>query len=57
LKQVLLKQVLLKQVLLKQVLLNAKTLIVATSHVPMLSQPQKVAEFVIEAAASLGASN
>ena len=37
--------------------MNAKTLIVATSHVPMLSQPQKVAEFVIEAAASLGASN
>jgi hypothetical protein len=27
-----------------------------TSHVPMLSQPQKVADFVVEAAASIEAS-
>ncbi len=33
--------------------MNAKTLIVASSHVPMLSQPQKAADFIIEAAASL----
>jgi len=37
--------------------MKAKTLTVASSHVPMLSQPQKVADFVIEAAASFGASN
>jgi hypothetical protein len=34
--------------------MGAKTLTVASSHVPMLSQPDKVAAFVIEAAASLG---
>jgi pimeloyl-ACP methyl ester carboxylesterase len=36
--------------------MGAKTLTLPTSHVPMLSQPQKVADFVIEAAGSLGAS-
>ena len=36
--------------------MNAKTLSLPTSHVPMLSQPKKVAAFVIEAATSLGAS-
>jgi hypothetical protein len=34
--------------------MNAKTLSLPTSHLPMLSQPQKVADFVIEAAASFG---
>jgi hypothetical protein len=32
--------------------MNAKTLTLPSSHVPMLSQPQKVADFIIEAAAS-----
>jgi pimeloyl-ACP methyl ester carboxylesterase len=36
--------------------MGAKTLTLPTSHVPMLSQPQKVADFVIEAAASIEAS-
>jgi pimeloyl-ACP methyl ester carboxylesterase len=36
--------------------MGAKTLTLASSHVPMLSQPEKVAEFVIEAAASIDAS-
>jgi len=36
--------------------MGAKTVTLARSHVPMLSQPEKVADFVIEAAASLGAS-
>ena len=33
--------------------LNAKTLILETSHVPMMSQPEKVAEFLVEAVKSL----
>jgi hypothetical protein len=33
--------------------MGAKVLTLPTSHVPMLSQPQKVADFVIAAAASL----
>jgi pimeloyl-ACP methyl ester carboxylesterase len=33
--------------------MNAKTLTLSSSHVPMLSQPQKVADFIIEAAASV----
>jgi len=33
--------------------MGAKTLTVASSHVPMLSQPDKVAAFIIEAAASI----
>jgi pimeloyl-ACP methyl ester carboxylesterase len=36
--------------------MGAKTLTLPTSHLPMLSQPQKVADFVIAAAASLDAS-
>jgi pimeloyl-ACP methyl ester carboxylesterase len=32
--------------------MNAKTLTVASSHVAMLAQPQKVADFIIEAAGS-----
>jgi pimeloyl-ACP methyl ester carboxylesterase len=36
--------------------MGAKTLTLASSHVPMLSQPQKVADFVLEAAGSFGAS-
>jgi pimeloyl-ACP methyl ester carboxylesterase len=36
--------------------MGAKTLTLASSHVPMLSQPGKVAEFVIEAAASIDTS-
>jgi pimeloyl-ACP methyl ester carboxylesterase len=36
--------------------MGAKTLTVASSHVPMLSHPEQVAKFVIEAAASVGAS-
>jgi pimeloyl-ACP methyl ester carboxylesterase len=36
--------------------MGAKTLTLSSSHLPMLSQPEKVADFVIEAAASLGAS-
>ncbi len=35
--------------------MGSKTLTVATSHVPMLLEPQKVAEFIIEAAGSIGA--
>jgi pimeloyl-ACP methyl ester carboxylesterase len=35
--------------------MGAKTLTLATSHLPMLSQPDKVADFVIAAAASLDA--
>jgi pimeloyl-ACP methyl ester carboxylesterase len=35
--------------------MGAKTLTLASSHLPMLSQPQKVADFVIEAARSLSA--
>ena len=34
--------------------MGAKTITLTTSHLPMLSQPQKVADFVIEAAASFG---
>jgi len=36
--------------------MNSKTLTVPSSHVPMLSQPDKVAEFIAEAASSLGAA-
>jgi pimeloyl-ACP methyl ester carboxylesterase len=36
--------------------MGAKTLTVASSHLAMLAQPEKVADFVIEAAASLDAS-
>jgi len=36
--------------------MNSKTLTVASSHVPMLSQPDKVAAFIVEAASSLGAA-
>jgi pimeloyl-ACP methyl ester carboxylesterase len=36
--------------------MGAKTLTVPTSHLAMLAQPEKVADFVIEAAASLDAS-
>jgi pimeloyl-ACP methyl ester carboxylesterase len=36
--------------------MGAKILTLASSHLPMLSQPGKVAEFVIEAAASFGES-
>jgi pimeloyl-ACP methyl ester carboxylesterase len=36
--------------------MGSKTITVASSHVPMLSQPEQVADFVIEAAGSLGAS-
>jgi pimeloyl-ACP methyl ester carboxylesterase len=35
--------------------MGAKTLTLPASHVAMLSQPQKVADFMVEAAASLGA--
>jgi pimeloyl-ACP methyl ester carboxylesterase len=35
--------------------MGAKTITLQTSHLPMLSQPEKVADFVIEAAASLTA--
>jgi pimeloyl-ACP methyl ester carboxylesterase len=35
--------------------MKAKTLSLPSSHLPMLSQPQKVADFVIQAAASLSA--
>jgi pimeloyl-ACP methyl ester carboxylesterase len=37
--------------------MKAKTLTLPTSHVPMLSQPDKVAAFVIEAAESLSQSS
>jgi hypothetical protein len=36
--------------------MGAKTLTLATSHLAMLAQPEKVADFVIEAAASLDTS-
>jgi pimeloyl-ACP methyl ester carboxylesterase len=36
--------------------MGAKTLTLSSSHLPMLSQPEMVAEFVAEAAASLNAS-
>lgn len=36
--------------------MGSKTLTLSSSHLPMLSHPEEVAEFVIEAAASLGAS-
>jgi pimeloyl-ACP methyl ester carboxylesterase len=36
--------------------MGAKASTLASSHLPMLSQPQKVADFVIEAASSVGAS-
>jgi pimeloyl-ACP methyl ester carboxylesterase len=35
--------------------MGAKTITLPSSHVPMLSQPRKVADFVIEAAASVTA--
>jgi pimeloyl-ACP methyl ester carboxylesterase len=34
--------------------MGAKTITLPTSHLPMLSQPQQVADFVIEAVAALG---
>jgi pimeloyl-ACP methyl ester carboxylesterase len=37
--------------------MGAKTLTLPTSHLPMLSQPEEVAAFVIEAAASLTANS
>ena len=37
--------------------MRAKTLTLPASHVAMLSQPQKVADFMVEAAASLGAAS
>lgn len=37
--------------------MGSKTLTLPTSHVAMLSEPGKVADFVIEAAASFGASS
>jgi pimeloyl-ACP methyl ester carboxylesterase len=36
--------------------MGAKTLTLATSHLAMLAQPEKVADFVIEASASLDVS-
>jgi pimeloyl-ACP methyl ester carboxylesterase len=36
--------------------MGAKTLTLSSSHLPMLSHPEKVADFVVEAAASLTAS-
>jgi pimeloyl-ACP methyl ester carboxylesterase len=36
--------------------MGSKTLTLASSHLPMLSHPQQVADFVIEAAASIDAS-
>jgi pimeloyl-ACP methyl ester carboxylesterase len=36
--------------------MGATTLTLPTSHLPMLAQPQKVADFVIEAAASISVS-
>jgi pimeloyl-ACP methyl ester carboxylesterase len=36
--------------------MKAKTLSLATSHVAMLAKPKEVAEFIIDAAASLGAA-
>jgi hypothetical protein len=35
--------------------MKARTLSLPTSHVPMISQPEKVAEFIAKAAASLSA--
>jgi pimeloyl-ACP methyl ester carboxylesterase len=37
--------------------MGAKTLTLPTSHVPMLSQPEKVADFMSEAAASLSGAS
>jgi pimeloyl-ACP methyl ester carboxylesterase len=37
--------------------MGAKTLTLPTSHLAMLAQPEKVADFVIEAAASLDANS
>jgi pimeloyl-ACP methyl ester carboxylesterase len=37
--------------------MGAKTLTLASSHVPMLSRPKEVADFVTEAAASLSATS
>jgi pimeloyl-ACP methyl ester carboxylesterase len=34
--------------------MNAKTLSLPTSHVPMLAKPKEVAEFIVDAVASLG---
>ena len=34
--------------------MGAKTLTLPTSHLPMLAEPQKVADFIVEAAASIG---
>jgi pimeloyl-ACP methyl ester carboxylesterase len=34
--------------------MKAKVLKLATSHLPMLAEPQKVADFIVEAASSLG---
>jgi hypothetical protein len=36
--------------------MGAKTLTLASSHLPMLSHPGKVAAFVVEAAVSINAS-
>ena len=36
--------------------MNSRTLTLPSSHVPMLSQPDKVADFIVEAASSIGAS-
>ena len=37
--------------------MGAKTLTVPSSHVPMLSEPQKVADFIIEAASSIDSAS
>jgi hypothetical protein len=34
--------------------MGAQTLVLQSSHVPMLSQPEAVAEFIANAAASIG---
>jgi len=34
--------------------MSAETLVLQSSHVPMLSQPETVAEFIAKAAASVG---
>ncbi|WP_317046982.1 hypothetical protein [Spirosoma aerolatum] len=41
----------LQQTLAKKI--NATTLTLKTSHVPMVSQPEKVAAFIIEAASQV----